>query len=88
MNMIGKNKLNTIAVGCLNMAVKLALVMAHNARDWLYGFGMFWLLVCEGRESPKVGKLEKSGRKVKAQTFVSFFRTSGLSDDCFKTLSN
>jgi hypothetical protein len=33
MNIIGKSTLKIIALGLLNMALKLALVMAHNALD-------------------------------------------------------
>lgn len=40
MKIIGNNKLNTIAVGWAKMALKLALVMAQSAFDWLYGFDM------------------------------------------------
>jgi len=39
-NIIGNIRLNTMAIGCANMAAKLALVIAQRAFDWLYGFGM------------------------------------------------
>ena len=40
-NMMGNKILNTIALGWAKIALKLALVMAHNALDWLYG----WLML-------------------------------------------
>ena len=39
--MIGNSKLKTTAVGWLKMALKLALVMAHNALAWLYGCDIY-----------------------------------------------
>jgi hypothetical protein len=35
MKIIGNRTLKTIALGLLNIALKLALVMAHKAFDWL-----------------------------------------------------
>jgi hypothetical protein len=40
MKIMGNNKLKKMAIGCLKIAMKLALVMAQKALDWLYDFAM------------------------------------------------
>ena len=40
MKMMGNSTLKKIALGLLKMALKLPRVIAHKARDWLYGFGI------------------------------------------------